>query len=648
MIHEEYNLFTSPESYFLLPLGSKEFLSIDRVSQNITIEFDLQKLPPTLEAKRVFGIWGVIRLLSGFHLVVITARTKVGDLFGHTVWKITGSDIYPFVKSTINLSDIQVQDERVYCQMLNTALSVDGFYYSTTFDLTQTQQRLSDTSPDLKHRSLFERCDPRFTWNRFLLDNWAEQLSAAALRSINDASKASTWNRFAYCLPIIHGFVGIISDANGVIGPDQACYALISRRCVDRVGTRYNSRGANQLGHCSNTVETEQLLEIGRDRFSFVQIRGSVPLYWSQKPNLRYKPRVLLGGSQLSTLSLTSGSGLKVDESSLQAAQSAVARHHFNQLIYNCGYGRLVLVSLLNQSGMERPLGRAFDLVTGDLDENEVRYRTFDFHRECGSMSWERLSLLLEQLVPDLRLSKQFHLSLDDAKVLSRQTGTFRSNCIDCLDRTNVVQSMLGWFALEQALISIGYLNENAASVSASASANSTLAQLWPGFGPRFRNLWSDNADYCSLQYSGTRALKTDFTRTGKRTFRGMLMDAYYSAVRYYMNNFSDGFRQDSMHLLLGQYLVHDADGTPKPLTGPGGRGRRGSGNADTEWRTQFLPLVFTFAMAMSVLCMVFPTAHWTEQFTYVLFWGSASILSAFAIFAYGEEFVDRPRFCPD
>lgn len=87
-----------------------------------------------------------------------------------------------------------------------------------------------------------------------------------------------------------------------------------------------------------------------------------------------------------------------------------------------------------------------------------------------------------------------------------------------------------------------------------------------------------------------------------------MLMDGYNSIVRYYMNNFTDGFRQDAMHLFLGQYLVHEADGTPKPLTGPGGRGRRGSGNADTEWRTQFLPLVFTFAMAMSVLCVIVPT----------------------------------------
>ena len=34
------------------------------------------------------------------------------------------------------------------------------------------------------------------------------------------------------------------------------------------------------------------------------------------------------------------------------------------------------------------------------------------------------------------------------------------------------------------------------------------------------------------------------YFRTGKRTFVGLLKDAYNSAVRYYYNNFNDGYRQ--------------------------------------------------------------------------------------------------------
>lgn len=35
--------------------------------------------------------------------------------------------------------------------------------------------------------------------------------------------------------------------------------------------------------------------------------------------------------------------------------------------------------------------------------------------------------------------------------------------------------------------------------------------------------------------------------RTGKRTRWGLLMDGWNSAIRYYKNNFSDGFRQVDM-----------------------------------------------------------------------------------------------------
>ena len=56
--------------------------------------------------------------------------------------------------------------------------------------------------------------------------------------------------------------------------------------------------------------------------------------------------------------------------------------------------------------------------------------------------------------------------------------------------------------------------------------------------------VWADNADNLSIQYAGTKALKTDFTRTGKRTRFGALQDGVNSSFRYICNNFTDGFRQ--------------------------------------------------------------------------------------------------------
>jgi hypothetical protein len=56
--------------------------------------------------------------------------------------------------------------------------------------------------------------------------------------------------------------------------------------------------------------------------------------------------------------------------------------------------------------------------------------------------------------------------------------------------------------------------------------------------------VWADHADALSMQYSGTGALKTDFTRTGQRTKAGAIQDGVNSVVRYVKNNFMDGPRQ--------------------------------------------------------------------------------------------------------
>jgi hypothetical protein len=43
-----------------------------------------------------------------------------------------------------------------------------------------------------------------------------------------------------------------------------------------------------------------------------------------------------------------------------------------------------------------------------------------------------------------------------DGQKLSTQSGVFRTNCIDCLDRTNVVQSAFGRQTLHRHLVRLG------------------------------------------------------------------------------------------------------------------------------------------------------------------------------------------------
>jgi len=77
------------------------------------------------------------------------------------------------------------------------------------------------------------------------------------------------------------------------------------------------------------------------------------------------------------------------------------------------------------------------------LDDNKIKYEAFDFHSECKKMRWDRLSILVNRVAHEQDNLKYFLLG-SDGKLLILQKGVFRTNCVDCLDRTNVVQSLLG------------------------------------------------------------------------------------------------------------------------------------------------------------------------------------------------------------
>ena len=74
-----------------------------------------------------------------------------------------------------------------------------------------------------------------------------------------------------------------------------------------------------------------------------------------------------------------------------------------------------------------------------------------------------------------------------------------------------------------------------------------------PALEAVFREGWTDNADVMSYLYTGTPALKTDFTRTGKRTYRGAINDGINSVTRFYINNFTDGYYHDCLDIATVQ-----------------------------------------------------------------------------------------------
>lgn len=72
-------------------------------------------------------------------------------------------------------------------------------------------------------------------------------------------------------------------------------------------------------------------------------------------------------------------------------------------------------------------------------------------------------------------------------------------------------------------------------------------------FETAFKNIWADNADEMSRRYTGVGALKTDFTRTGKRTGKGLVQDGLKSVQRMAQHMLKDTEKQKCIDQFLGQ-----------------------------------------------------------------------------------------------
>lgn len=581
--HGPLMLITGPDKFYIHPIGNEnELLVVDRVSHTIGLETNTGQLAVEgMFGRQIQGILGIINLLAGPYLVVVTRSTKIGQICNQPVYRVEETDVISYTRNTLHLTEEQVNYNNSYLTMVKTVLRTPYFYFSYSYDLTHSLQRLYNFGPDFIKASLFERAEHRFLWNHHLMKPLLNQ---------PELSK--------YWLPLMHGFINISSV---VLNRKVFHWIIISRRSNTRAGTRLFYRGADLQGNVANFVETEQIVEFENNRGSYVQIRGSIPLIWQQYPNLRYKPTPVLISNQM---------------------QQEVISKHIESLLPM--YGKTVLVNLIDLKGGELGLENNLRHAVENLANPMVRYEHFEFHRECGKMRWDRLNILMERLSQEQKEFGYF-LMLSDGNVASQQDGIFRTNCIDSLDRTNVVQSLIAKKNLTDLLLRFGILAHGER-----VEDHTTLYGL-------FRNIWADNADICSIEYAGTGALKTDYTRTGKRTQVGMIRDGMNSLIRYYKNNFTDGFRQDAIDLFLGKYVINENEGKtlPSPL-----RPRR-------DWKYLALPCIFLGSTAMFFFSLFIPTEHSTITMMYLLFWAAMIAGSATVIVYYGNEFVDVPRLCP-
>lgn len=430
-------------------------------------------------------------------------------------------------------SQAQIEGTEDPCSGMRKYLESGGFFHAegAKWDISRRLGSSGTNWVAAEHGkgNPLEVFDERFVWNSSLL------APLLAFRAGLAEKVRADLDEQAFLLPIIQGFVGSTPLSTGSWTgdtPDPGALALISRLSWKRAGARFRTRGIDDDGNVANFVETETILTAGETCLSYTQVRGSVPLFWQQ-------PQQGLGTLQQ-----------KVEITRPPQATQPAFDKHFMDLLET--YGAVHAINLLGQKDAEAMLSAAYADRFATLqrqvqqqengrkspDPDALVYTSYDFHAAVRLGGHEAVRNDLNSMPKISRSMDQFGIAAVEKVsgfAIEQQHGVFRVNCLDCLDRTNYVQEVLSTIALRRFLSNHGSVLLNSPT-------------LWAAH----RELWADNGDRLSKTYAGTGALNTSATRSGRKTFAGLISDATKSVGRAYINNFQDKGKQTAIDMLLG------------------------------------------------------------------------------------------------
>ncbi|KAI3775156.1 hypothetical protein L1987_49725 [Smallanthus sonchifolius] len=477
-----------------------------------------------------YGIVGFIKFLGPYYMLLITKRRKIGVICGHAIYAITKSEILPIPHSTVQPSVAYSKNENRYKKLLCSVDLTKDFYFSYSYRVMHSFQKNLST-----HESGNETM---FVWNEFLT------------AMIHNQLRNNLWT-----VQLVYGYFKQVKLS---IGDKDFNLTLIARRSRHYAGTRYLKRGVNEKGRVANDVETEQIVfEDVPEGFpvqisSVVQNRGSIPLFWSQETSrLNIKPDIIL-----------SKKDHKYD----------ATRLHFENLTKR--YGNPIIILNLIKTKEKKPresllrveFAHAIELINKDLpEENRLKFLHWDLNKYSRNKSTNVLALLGKvatyalnltgffycQVVPNSNSQELLNCSRDDKntnadnfsfKPPKHQTGVLRTNCIDCLDRTNVAQFAYGWAALGRQLHTIGYIDTPVIEL------DSTLAD-------DLMRIYEKMGDTLALQYGGSAAHNKIFCqRRGQWKAATQSQEFFRTLQRYYSNAYMDAEKQDAINVFLGHY----------------------------------------------------------------------------------------------
>ncbi|XP_061981420.1 phosphoinositide phosphatase SAC2-like isoform X1 [Populus nigra] len=505
-----------------------------------------------------YGIVGFIKFLGPHYMLLITKRRKIGAICGHTVYSITKSEMIPIPNSTVQSNMTNSKNENRYKKLLCTVDLTRDFFFSYSYHVMHSlQKNLSCNETGQGHY------ESMFVWNEFLT------------RGIRNNLKNTLWT-----VALVYGFFKQVKLS---VSGRELKLALIARRSRHYAGTRYLKRGVNEKGRVANDVETEQIMfeDVPEEQpvqiSSVVQNRGSIPLFWSQETSrLNIKPDIML---------------------SRKDQNFEATKLHFENLVKR--YGSPIIILNLIKSREKKPretilraeFANAIRFINKSLpEENRLKFLHWDLHKHSrkatnvlallgrvASYALNLTGIFYCQVMPSssskgllngscfeerdgdysLENPSSDNVSKLDSEIAKAecdanqnqsinvpmfQSGVLRTNCIDCLDRTNVAQYAYGLVALGHQLHALGYME------SPSIDLDNPLAE-------DLMRIYETMGDTLALQYGGSAAHNKIFSeRRGQWKAATQSQEFFRTLQRYYSNAYMDAEKQDAINVFLGHF----------------------------------------------------------------------------------------------
>lgn len=553
------------------------------------------------EVGHFFGLVGFIRFTSTYYMVLISRRSVVALVGGHYIYHCDETKILPVCHASITASIIgrtKAMDQEE-ARLLHTFKQVDlgkNFYFSYTYDLTCTlQENLTGRRFESQAGSVVHSAwgySEKFIWNHHLL------FPAFGVSEIHTHPEADPTGTHDWVLPLCHGFV---DQAKLSVLSRTVHVTLIARRSRHFAGARFLKRGANEAGQVANDVETEQIVsealttpfyapayatssfpsratQRGRPehlrlaqnpRFtSYVMHRGSIPIFWTQdSTNMSPRPPI---------------------EISVVDPYYSAAALHFDDLFarYGCPIIILNLIKSKEKTPRETKLLHAFGECVSYLNqflppEKKMIYIAWDMSRASKSHDQDVIGVLEDIAEEAIEKTGFFHSGAEPTRFefslsangvvagrqaaatpparrsgILMQTGVARVNCVDCLDRTNAAQFVIGKAAFGHQLHALGLLEQP--TLSFDSDAVDMLTEMYHDLG-----------DTIALQYGGSHLVNTMETYRKINQWTSHSRDMLEGLKRYYANSFVDADKQAAINLFLGiDEITVSPSGATRPAMG--------------------------------------------------------------------------------